>query len=299
MAPLNLLESVHPSKQAQERFDGLLGIDMQKQQLRDELLLLLAPERLEQWLKRHHPDGLPLAESARRSTPLVILSGEVGCGKTALATSVGTPVAKELGSKVVVLETPSDIRGTGMVGELSARITDAFSQAKAKVRKDYGLLVIDEADDLALSRAELQAHHEDRAGLNVLIKQLDLLQREEHRLGVVMITNRIGALDPAVRRRAALVLEFSRPGATERRAIFEQLLTGCPHTVADINRLVKQSERPVPYSYSDLFQRVARAALLESWRRDAPLKPESLAAVMADVEPSPLIEEGAGSRRRD
>ncbi|WP_407659929.1 AAA family ATPase [Hyalangium gracile] len=204
---------------------------------------------------------------------------------------------------MVVLETPSDIRGTGMVGELSARITDAFSQAKAKVRKDYGLLVITEADDLALSRAELQAHHEDRAGLNVLIKQLDLLQREEHRLGGVMITNRIGALDPAVRRRAALVLEFSRPGATERRAIFEQLpnWSAC-HTSwlpvraqgASLARTLPQRRR-LPPGHKNFFgqtlepsvKRLSRTGTCRHrWFRDSPSTAYAGTASSEDLKPT-------------
>jgi hypothetical protein len=37
------------------------------------------------------------------------------------------------------------------------------------------ILVIDEADDLATGRGQTQAHHEDRAGVNVLIKQINQL----------------------------------------------------------------------------------------------------------------------------
>jgi SpoVK/Ycf46/Vps4 family AAA+-type ATPase len=260
---------------------------VQKQRLQDELLLLLAPERLKPWLKKHHPKGLPLTEVAGKTSPLVLLSGEVGCGKTALATTIATPVARELGEKIHVLETPSNIRGTGLVGELSSRVTDAFTQAKVRVGKGYGLLVIDEADDLALSRAESQAHHEDRAGLNVLLKQLDMLARERSRLAVIMITNRASSLDPAVTRRAALLLEFTRPGRAERQHLFERLLEGVSHTQTDIEELVKRSEREVPYSYSDLTQRVARAALLDSWRVNVPFGPDSLLAALDRVEPSP------------
>lgn len=289
MAELQLLETVHPTRHERERFDALVGLESQKQMLLDELTLLLSPDRLTNWLKKHHPKGLPVAEVARRATPLILLSGEAGCGKTALAMAVGTPLSEALDSKVHVLETPSNIRGTGLVGELSARVTESFNQAKAKVGKGCGLLIIDEADDLALSRSELQAHHEDRAGLNVLLKQLDLLPREKVRLAVIMITNRPGALDPALLRRAALTLEFKRPGQVERRQVFEHLLERCSYTDEDLERLVKRSEREVPYSYSDLTQRVARAALLGSWHRNEPFTPQHLLAALKVVEPSPLM----------
>lgn len=295
MKELKLLETVHPADRAQERFNALIGLEVQKQQLQDELLLLLAPERLKTWLKKHHPKGLSLVDVAGSTIPLVLLSGEVGCGKTALATTIGTPLARALDEKVHVLETPSNIRGSGLVGELSSRVTEAFTQAKARVGKGYGLLVIDEADDLALSRSELQAHHEDRAGLNVLLKQLDLLSRERIRMAVIMITNRAGSLDPAVARRAALTLEFTRPGKAERHNLFERLLEGVNHTGADIDDLVIRSEREVPYSYSDLTQRVARAALLDSWRGNEPFGPASIASALERVNPSPLMD-GPGTR---
>jgi SpoVK/Ycf46/Vps4 family AAA+-type ATPase len=287
---LHLLETRHPDHSAQEHFDALVGLEKQKEQLLDELLLLLEPDRMAEWLQRHHPKGLPLANMARSASPLVLLAGEVGCGKTALATTIATPLAKKLGEKVRVLETPSNIRGTGLVGELSARVTEAFTQAKAKVGKGLGLLIIDEADDLALSRAENQAHHEDRAGLNVLIKQVDLLTREKTRLVVLLITNRARAMDPAILRRAALFLEFTRPGSTERGYLFERLLEGSHYTPAELKDLVKKSEGKIPYSYSDLTQRVARAALLESWRRDEPFSASHLVAALAQVEPSPLMD---------
>ncbi|NTX33988.1 MULTISPECIES: ATP-binding protein [unclassified Myxococcus] len=290
MAELQLLEATHPDRMAKQHFDALVGLDAHKQRLIDGLVLVMAHNRLETWVHRHHPKGLLLVETFRSASPLVLLAGEVGCGKTALATTIGTPLAHELKEKVLVLETPSNIRGTGMVGELSARVTDAFTQARAKVGKGAGLLIIDEADDLGLSRSERQAHHEDRAGLNVLIKQIDLLVREKTRMAVLMITNRARAMDPALLRRATLTLEFTRPGPVERRHLFERMLEGSHYKAQDVELLVSRSERPVLFSYSDLTQRVARTALLDSLRRDTPFGTESLLAALEIVEPSPLME---------
>src|SRR4051812_75044 len=112
MAELQLLEMKHPDRTAKERFDALVGIDEHKQRLIDGLVLLMAHKRLETWIHRHHPKGLPLAETIQGASPLVLLAGEVGCGKTALATTIGTPLANALKEKVLVLETPSNIRGT-------------------------------------------------------------------------------------------------------------------------------------------------------------------------------------------
>ena len=87
MSGIELLETMHPSRDAQRRYDALVGIDAIKQPLLDELVLLLDAARLGKWMKAHHPKGLPVAETLS-GAPLILLSGEVGCGKTALATSV-------------------------------------------------------------------------------------------------------------------------------------------------------------------------------------------------------------------
>ena len=71
--------------------------------------------------------------------------------------------------------------------------------------------MIDEGDALAESRATEQMHHEDRAGVNVLIRGIDRLARERLPGLVVLCTNRVDSLDPAVMRRAAVHHQFQRP----------------------------------------------------------------------------------------
>jgi SpoVK/Ycf46/Vps4 family AAA+-type ATPase len=225
--------------------------------------------------------------------PLAILAGEVGCGKTALATSVATPIARLLDGRVLTLETPSDIRGGGLVGELSARVTAAFDEARTLVGKDgRGILVIDEGDDLGTSRAQMQAHHEDRAGLNVLIKQIDGLARERVRLAVILVTNRLAALDPALVRRA-YVLRFGRPGAEARRALFEKLLEGQDCGSAQLDGLVRASERRPPFTYSDLVHRGLQQSLMSAMREDRPFSVTDLSETITGLEPTPPIEDTA------
>ncbi len=289
---LALHEERHPNDTAQTRFDGLVGLESHKEHLLDELTLLLDPGRLLSWRKKHHRKGLPLVDARVPAAPLILLSGEVGCGKTALALSVATPLARRLEMRVVTLETPSDVRGSGRVGELSARVTEAFSQARQRAKEaGRGLLIIDEADDLATSRSQMQAHHEDRAGLNVLIKQVDSLGRDGSLLAVVMITNRAHALDPAVVRRAALHLRFTRPDGPLRSALFHRLLQGTGTKASEIDDLVRRSDRDgVPYSYSDLTERVAKLALRQAFAADEPLQAAHFLAGLEEVSPSPLID---------
>jgi SpoVK/Ycf46/Vps4 family AAA+-type ATPase len=294
MSELSLLEIKHPDKAARQRYEALVGIDAHKQRLLDDLELMLAPEKFEKWLKRHHPHGLQFAHAGAATSPLILLSGEVGCGKTALATSVGTPLAERIDRRVVALETPSDIRGWGRVGEISARLTDAFTQAKGRARElGAALLIVDEADDLATSRAQMQAHHEDRAGLNVLLKQIDLLARERVPLVALLITNRATALDPAILRRAASHVKFTRPDAGAREAVFRQILAGTHPSPKAIAALVKGTTAvPVPFSYSDLTERLGRLALRRAWAADRSFDAEILLETLGEVGPSPLVEPG-------
>jgi SpoVK/Ycf46/Vps4 family AAA+-type ATPase len=290
MSTIQLHEEKHPNPSASARYDSLIGIDNQKADLLEYLLRVFDSERLSRWVKKHHRDGLPLTKRIEERPPLVILAGEVGCGKTALATSIGSIAGKALDKRLITLETPSDIRGGGLVGQLSERVTAAFNEARVKVGKNFGILIIDEGDDLGTSRAQMQAHHEDRAGLNVLIKEIDRLARDRTLIAVLLITNRLQSLDPALVRRAH-VIRFGRPDAEARRVLFEHLLQGIDYLEKDIVALVRVSERNPPFSYSDLVERGAEAALLTSLRDDKPLSTATLKDVIEKLDPTPLIDD--------
>jgi SpoVK/Ycf46/Vps4 family AAA+-type ATPase len=295
MTELRLLETIHPTREGMNEFDALFGIDAIKEALTDELALILDRNRLADWAKRHHGKGLGILD--RSTLPLILLSGDVGCGKTALASCVATPVARAIDQRIACLETPSDIRGGGHVGELSARITEAFTQAKARAAAvGRAILVIDEADDLATGRSQMQAHHEDRAGVNVLVKQINQLTASAAPIALIMITNRADALDPAVVRRAALRLTFERPNEKARFAVFQRILQGTSATDADLQELVKLTEHNVPYTYSDLTDRIARLALRRAWKSNQPFGVDALKVAIAEIEPSPPMDGGAGLR---
>jgi DNA replication protein DnaC len=131
---LTLYEYKHPNKDALKAYNSLVAIDYQKTELLKMLSFMFDPSIVERWRKKHHTKHLMLFDHIDTSSPLIILSGEVGCGKTALAQSIATPLAEKLEKTVRVYETPSNIRGSGLVGEISNRITEAFTSAKAKIK---------------------------------------------------------------------------------------------------------------------------------------------------------------------
>jgi SpoVK/Ycf46/Vps4 family AAA+-type ATPase len=293
MSELHLSHTNHPYPDAAKQYEALVGIDSLKTALVDELMMILDPARLDAWRRKHHSKGLLILDDTKSKAPLILLHGDVGCGKTALASCVATPVAKAIDQRIISLESPSDIRGRGHVGEVSARITETFSQTKAQVAGiGRGILIIDEADDLATQRSQMQAHHEDRAGVNVLIKEIDKLSKNPNPIAVIIITNRENVLDPAVVRRAVLSLHFSRPNEDARRALFTRILQGTDATLTQIQELVVLTKSAVPYTFSDLTDRVARLALRQSWKNDRPFGFIAIKAAVAQTKPSPLIEAG-------
>ena len=288
---VKLQEHKHPNNSAEAYYNDLVAIDKQKETLLNTLQLFFDREKIEKWQKQHHPKALAFLKNLNSGIPLIILSGDVGCGKTALAQSIGTPLAKAIDKRIVVFETPSNIRGAGRVGEISNRITDAFEQVKSKIKSgQIGILIIDEADDLATDRDQNQAHHEDRAGLNVLIKQIDLIARENIPLAVLLITNRLKVLDPAIIRRATQTIEFGRPNEEERKLVFERLFDGVDISPKDISEIVEASNHPeIPFSFSDLIQKVGKQALYLAIQTNRPFGKDVYIEVLKNVKPSPII----------
>jgi SpoVK/Ycf46/Vps4 family AAA+-type ATPase len=281
---LQLLESKHPDARSQHNYDSLIAIEEQKKTLLNTLSFFFNTDKIDKWHKKHHYSKLAFLGNIVEGSPLIILAGDVGCGKTALAQSIATPLGKLLDKRVFCFETPSNIRGGGRVGEISNRITEAFTQAKAKVKgENVGILIIDEADDLATDR-------EQRSGLNVLIKQIDSISKDKTKLAVILITNRLKALDPAIIRRATQIILFKRPDRGGRKRVFQYLLSGTNATEKEIEELTNASDRgDKAYSFSDLVQKIGRQALIQAIEEDRPFDKVLLLEVLNKVEPSPSI----------
>ncbi|HVV74623.1 MAG TPA: AAA family ATPase [Mycobacteriales bacterium] len=256
-----------------DRYRRLVGLDAIKDRLRREARLLVDPDRLQQWADEHHQSNLPALELVADRAPLFVFAGDVGVGKTALAESFGCDLAEELDLPVYLYRLKLTARGSGLVGEMTTLIGDAFAHLLTAGTKSRGtarpnavhVLVVDEADALAQSRAAGQMHHEDRAGVDALLAGVDSLAGAKIPVLVVMCTNREQALDPAVSRRAAATFTFDRPDDRQRRAVLEESLRGIDIPRSALTELVKvtgANGSGPGFTYSDLTQRLIPSAIL-------------------------------------
>jgi hypothetical protein len=291
-------EMTFPNDTASNAFARLHGLDSLKERLIKEAVLLTRPDALEKWSRKHHGRRtIRAVESFTHGTPLLVFAGDVGTGKTALAQSFGDAVAREIREPVHLLQMSIKTRGTGIVGEMTQLITNAFRavQERAANTGEVTVLLLDEADALGESRETAQMHHEDRAGVNALIQGIDLLRGSQLPILVIFCTNRLSSLDPAIRRRAADVFEFKRPDEEQRRDFLQAMLSDLDLPKRTVDQLVEltgpQEGRAYGFTYSDLSDRLIRNAVIDAYPDSALDGPRLLRLATAMVPTRPFAGE--------
>lgn len=297
--PLN-----YPDVGSQERLASLVGLEDQKNRLTKILGLLVNPAGLETWAKKHHPRASVLLIKVLRRPPLVVLAGDVGSGKSALAETIGDAVARQEKIDITLYPLSLSTRGQGRVGEMTQLISSAFdytieaaNKLKAMSGKSRGaiILLVDEADALAQSRENEQMHHEDRAGVNAFIRGVDRISNGNIPAAVIMCTNRLGALDPAVKRRAADIMIFARPDDSQRHFVLNEPLKALGLSPQQINLIVSltgpQKGRPYGLTFSDLTQRLIPNIILDAYPTQ-PVKPARAVEISQKIIPTPPFQGG-------
>lgn len=284
-----------PSDGLSRREKTLLGFDQRYMRVHDQLRLLLNIGALGEWNSKHHGGRLALCELVAEQYPLVIFHGDVGTGKTAMAECIANRlVAEARSSDSMLFKLSNRVRGNGMVGEMGTLITEAFrkvAQSAGKTRR--AILIIDEGDSLAASRAQDHSHHEDKVAVNTLIQGIDDLRQYGGRVVVILCTNRLSVLDPALRRRAAITETFSRPTDVERQQLFEMDLAGMQlnrSQIVELTRLTGAHDRHPSWTYSDIRTRLYPAALAKAYP-DRALSFSDLSAVASTLHASPVMED--------
>lgn len=293
----------YPDFSYQERLARLIGLDDHKLRLTKILALLVNPAGLELWFRKYHSDANGLLNTVLRRPPLVVLAGDVGSGKTELAETIGDAVARQEDIDITLFPLSLSTRGQGRVGEMTQLLSAAFdytveeaARLKGRSGRSRGgvILLVDEADALAQSREAAQMHHEDRAGVNAFIRGVDRIGNGSFPAAVIMCTNRLGVLDPAVKRRAADILVFSRPNDTQRRTVLTSSLEQLGFSRQQIEALVAatgpRKNCEYGFTFSDLMQRLIPAIILDAYPFK-PVNPARAFEIACAMNPTPPFQE--------
>ena len=289
----------YPDPDSQERLNELVGLDNQKDRLAKILSLLVNPYGIEEWAKKNHEGATKVLNLVLKRPPLVVLEGDVGSGKSELATTIGDRIARQEKIDVSLLSLSLSTRGEGRVGQMTKLISAAFDytiERAEKLKNKAGgargavILLVDEADALTQSRENAQMHHEDRAGVNAFIRGVDRIGNGKLPAAVIMCTNRLSVLDPAVKRRAADILKFGRPNEEQRFTVLKESFQELGLSEKQLKKIVlvtgESNNREYGFTFSDLTQRLIPAIILDAYP-DNPVTTETALKIADKMEPTP------------
>jgi AAA+ superfamily predicted ATPase len=288
-------ETPLPDDRLSAREKTLLGFNGRYARVHDQLRLLLNVGQLADWNRRHHAGRLAVCDLVSEQYPLVIFHGDVGTGKTAMAECMANRLVAEARSEDSILFKLSNrVRGSGMVGEMGTLIAEAFKKVVASAGKHRrAILIIDEGDSLAAARSQQHSHHEDKVAVNTLIQCVDDLRQYGGRIVVILCTNRLSVVDPALQRRAAIMEEFRRPSDEERRALLSSDLGALSLNPTQIQQLVAatgpRAGQP-GWTYSDIRTRLYPTALSKAFP-DKALGFDHLLTTANALKASPVLED--------
>ena len=274
---------------------SLFGFEDCFNDIKDKLRLLDS-SRLYQWNKKFHGGSLQVCKLMDQLYPFVIFHGDVGTGKTTFAECIANRLVYDmrLSDESVLFRLSNNIRGTGLVGEFTTLVNDAFQHIKTEAKNgDQVVLIIDEGDSIGESRSQIQSHHEDKAAVNTLIQGIDSLRKLNGKVLVFLCTNRFSVIDPALIRRALVVKKFSRPSANDMRKLFEMDLCDLNLRDSDYKKLVKLASGKGTnpgMTFSDIRTRLYPSALASAYPDEA-LTITHLISAAESIEPSPKMED--------
>ena len=263
-------ETVVPDARLADQARTLLGFDARYARVHGQLRLLLAADALDGWSRKHHGKAVPIVDALADQYPLVVFHGDVGTGKTAAAECIANRLLTEARTEdATIFRLSNRVRGSGKVGEMTTLLAEALKRVTASVGKTRrAVLVIDEADSIAAARTQQHSHHEDKVAVNTLIQGIDDLRRYRGRVVVILCTNRLSVIDPALLRRAAIIERFERPSDDERHQLLSRDLEGIGITAPQLTELAKltgpRGDAP-GWTFSDFRTRLYPAAVAKAF----------------------------------
>ena len=258
-----------PAPAAEVTYEDIGGLDDELEQVREMIELPLSEPGLFRKLGIDPPSG-------------VLLYGPPGTGKTLIAKAV----ANEVDAHFEVIDGPEIV--SKYKGESEERLRETFERA---IENQPAVVFIDEIDSIAGSRDE-DADMENR----VVAQLLTLMDGLESRGRVIVIgaTNRVDALDPALRRggRFDREIEIGAPDETGRREILEVHTRGMPLSDdVDLEYLVQRTHGFVGADIHSLATEAAMRALRDRSSREAlSVTASDFEAALTAVDPSAMRE---------
>ncbi|MEA3295237.1 MAG: CDC48 family AAA ATPase [Euryarchaeota archaeon] len=226
-------------------YEDLGGLDEQIQSLREMIELPLKHPEIFNKLGIKPPQGL-------------LMYGPPGTGKTMIAKAV----ANESGAKFFSIAGPEIM--SKYHGESEQRLRDIFEEATKNVPS---IIFIDELDAIASKREESIGEVERR----VVAQLLTLMDGVDERGQVVIIgaTNRVNAIDPALRRpgRFDREIEITVPNRDERVEILQIHTRGMP--LAEDVDLEKIADNTHGFVGADLAA-LSKESAMKALRRHIP-----------------------------
>ncbi|CAI50183.1 AAA-type ATPase (CDC48 subfamily) [Natronomonas pharaonis DSM 2160] len=232
-------ERAAPEPTPDATYEDIGGLDEELEQVREMIELPLSEPELFRKLGIEPPSG-------------VLLYGPPGTGKTLIAKAV----ANEVDAHFEVIDGPEIV--SKYKGESEERLRETFERA---VDNQPAVVFIDEIDSIAGTRDE-DADMENR----VVAQLLTLMDGLENhgRLIVIGATNRVDAIDPALRRggRFDREIEIGAPDEGGRREILDVHTRGMPLSEdVDIDYLAARTHGFVGADIHSLATEAAMEAL--------------------------------------
>jgi len=248
-------------------YEDIGGLDDELDRVREMVELPLSDPDLFRRLNVDPPRG-------------VLLYGPPGTGKTLIARAV----ANEVDAHFRTIHGPEIV--SKYKGESEERLREAFEEAEANAP---AILFVDELDSIAGTRDD-DADMENR----VVAQLLTLLDGLEDRGQVVVIgaTNRVDAIDPALRRggRFDREIEIGVPDESGRREVLDVHTRGMPlGEDVDLDRLAARTHGFVGADVQSLVTEAAMEALRRT-RDDPVVSREDFERALAAVDPSAMRE---------
>ncbi len=249
-------------------YEDIGGLDEELELVREMIELPLSEPELFARLGIEPPKG-------------VLLYGPPGTGKTLIARAV----ANEVDAHFETISGPEIV--SKYKGESEQQLRDAFDRASANAP---AILFVDEIDSIAGARDE-DADMENRVVAQLLTLMDGLEAREE--VIVIGATNRVDAIDPALRRggRFDREIEIGVPDEAGRREILAVHTREMPLDEAvDMDALAARTHGFVGADLATLAREAGMAALRRGSGDEPVVEPGDFETALAGVEPSAMRE---------